>query len=93
VFAEAAPLYDNALSASGYADGLTYIDPKKTSKKKRSRRRDIVWFNPPFSKNVRTNVGGRFLSLVSKHFKKGSKLAKIFNRNTVKISCVKFATE
>ena len=43
--------------------------------------------NPPFSKNVSTNIGHRFLTLVDKHFPKDHKLRKIFNRNTIKISC------
>ena len=41
---------------------------------------------PPYSKNFRTNVDGRFLSLVFRHFLKTSKLRKIFNRNTLKVS-------
>ena len=43
-------------------------------------------FNPPFSKNVATNIGRRFRSLVIKHFPRGSRLYKIFNANTLKIS-------
>ena len=33
-----------------------------------------------------TNIGATFLKLINKHFPKKSKLNKIFNRNTVKIS-------
>ena len=43
-------------------------------------------YNPPFSKNVSTNIGHRFLALVDKHFPKDHKLHKIANRNTIKIS-------
>ena len=42
--------------------------------------------HPPFSKSVATNVAKRFICLVDKHFKKPSKLSKIFNRNTLKVS-------
>jgi len=49
-------------------------------------RNNILWYNPPFSKNVNTNIGHRFLSLVDKHFPKDHKLRKIFSRNTIKIS-------
>ena len=38
------------------------------------------------AKNVSTNIGHRFLTLVDKHFPKDHKLRKIFNRNTIKIS-------
>ena len=46
--------------------------------------------NPPFSKNVSTNIRRRFLSLVDKHFHKDHKLRKIFYHNTIKIcySCI-----
>ena len=50
------------------------------------RKRNIIWFNPPYSKNVKTNVAQKFLRLIDKHFPKTSKLHKIFNRNTVKVS-------
>ena len=53
---------------------------------RRNRLCNITWFNPPFSKNVATNIGRRFRSLVNKHFLRGSSLYKIFNPNTLKIS-------
>ena len=56
------------------------------NKNKKQRERNIIWFNPPFNKNVRTNVAKTFLGLVDKHFPKNNKLHKIFNRNTVKVS-------
>ena len=50
------------------------------------RKRNIIWFNPPYSKNVKTNVAQRFLRLLDKHFPKTFRLHKIFNRNSVKVS-------
>ena len=52
----------------------------------RNRKRKVIWFNPPYSKSVTTNVGRYFLNLVEKHFPKLHKLQKIFNKNTVKVS-------
>ena len=46
----------------------------------------MIWFNPPFSKNVSTNVAATFLRLVQKHFSADSKLQKVFNKNNVKVS-------
>ena len=57
-----------------------------TAKRKNRQRNNILWYNPPFSRNVSTNIGHKFLSLVDKHFPKDHKLRKIFNRNTIKIS-------
>ena len=70
-------------------DGLIHCgSPVENTKKNRHRRkkRNIIWFNPPYNKGVSTNVGKEFLKLISKHFPKGSKLSPILNRNTVKIS-------
>ena len=35
---------------------------------KRSKQRNIIWFNPPFSLAVLTNVAKRFLDFLDKHF-------------------------
>ena len=43
-------------------------------------------FNPPWSSNVRTNVGAKFISLVKKHFPKSSPLYPIFNTKKLKVS-------
>ena len=92
-FDRAAPLYDNALQASGFKEKVTFMAERKnrdhsdkTGKEKKKRKRKIIWFNPPFCKSVKTSIGRKFLGLVTKHFPKGSPLSKIFNRNTVKVS-------
>ena len=64
IFNNAAPIYQEALKKSGYTYQLKF-DPNtstKASKKRHTRKRTITWFNPPFSKNVKTNVGGNFLT-------------------------------
>ena len=65
-----------------------YSDKQKRSTQNSTpdRKRNIIWFNPPYSKNVRTNVAHKFLALIDKHFPKSSVLHKIFNRNPVKVS-------
>ena len=52
---------------------------------KRKRHRKVTWFNPPYSKNVKTNIARKFLQL-DKQFPKTSRLHKIFNRNNIKVS-------
>ena len=37
-------------------------------KRKNERKKDVTWFNPPFSLNVTTNVGEEFMKLVKQHF-------------------------
>ena len=79
------PLYRKVLDESGYHYTLHY-EPTATAKRRNRQRNNIFWYNPPFSKNVNTNIGHRFLTLVDKHFPKENKLRKIFNRNTINIS-------
>lgn len=84
-FDQAAPPYQKALDESGYHYTLQY-EPVNTRKRRNRQRNNILWYNPPFSKNTSTNIGHKFLALIDKHFPKDHKLRKIFNRNTIKIS-------
>ena len=58
----------------------------KINTQTKNRKRNIIWFNPPYSKNVSTKIGKIFLSLIDKHFPKHHGYSTIFNRNTVKFS-------
>ena len=46
----------------------------------------VIWFNPPFSFNVSTNIGKKFFTLLGKHFPKTHQFHKLFNRNNFKVS-------
>ena len=83
-FLNSVPLYEAALQRSNYRTKFHYTPDDHPNN--RSRTRNVIWFNPPFSKNVRTNVGRDFLNLIDKHFPKSNPLHKIFNRNSVKVS-------
>lgn len=85
-FQQAAPLYSNALHSSGYNTNLTYNTMSANNNRKRNRKRNIIWFNPPYSEHVETNIGREFLKLVDKHFPPHHKLRKICNRNNLKVS-------
>ena len=67
IFDQAKPDYDKALRDSRYTEELLYVktsdneDLDKSKKKK--RKRNIILFNPPYSKNVQTNVGKFFYDL------------------------------
>ena len=66
-FNKAAPDYNT--------ENIKYIPSQL---KQRNRKRQIIWFNPPYSVNVKTIVG--------KHFPCHYKFHKLFNRNNVKLS-------
>ena len=83
-FSNATLFYNDVLSASGCKESLTYQKDLQPSNKVRQRK--IIWFNPPYSLNVETNIGKTFLKLIDKYFPKTNRFHEIFNRNNVKVS-------
>ena len=75
--------YELALKHSGYKNEIKFDRQPST---RRNRNRKIIYFNPPFSQNVKTNIGKLFFKLVRKNFSKNHRLRKIFNLNTLKLS-------
>ena len=85
VFDQAAPFFQTELTRAGYSHKLEYQEPLQ-AQQKRKRYRRIIWFNPPYSKTLKTNVGRKFLQLIDKYFHKNSLLLPLINRTKVKIS-------
>ena len=85
-FDAAAPEYKEVLRRSDFNAQLTYQPPNANTNTRRSRSRNVIWYNPPFSKNVKTNIAHKFLQLIDKHFPPSNKLSKLFNRHTVRVS-------
>ena len=89
-FKKATAPYQEALHKSGYSYTLKFSPPQQQSPEsatnKRKRQRNIIWFNPPFSKNVQTNIGREFRNLIDNCFPPNHKLRKLFNKNNVKLS-------
>ena len=86
IFEAAAPPYQAALENSGYDFVLKYDENVSNKPQKRKRNRKVVWFNPPYSQNIKTNIGREFLKIVKETFHKNHPLYKICNRNTLKVS-------
>ena len=61
IFSKAKLYYQKALKSSGYNEEILYTNERKSISQKRSRKRKIIWFNPPYSKNVQTNAAKIFL--------------------------------
>ena len=76
--------YETALSNSGFHDELKFA--KSKPKSKRNRKRNIIWFNPPYNVAVTNNIGREFTSLIDKHFPPHHKYRKIFNRSNLRLS-------
>ena len=83
-FDKAAPIYNKALTEHGYDGNISYQNEPTSRKNKRKRTR--IWFNPPFCKSVKTNLGKVFIGLVKKHFDKNNPLSKIINIHKIGFS-------
>ena len=86
IFNKATPIFQQALEKSGHSYKLKFNPPKQTKVPTRNRKRKIIWFNPPYSLAVKTNIGKEFLKLIDRCFPQGHPLRKIINRQTVKVS-------
>ena len=75
--------YENALENSEYHSiNLNYTQITENPPK-HNRSRNIIWFNPPHSQNVITNVAKRFLNLLDHYFPKSNKL----------LNCLRYSIE
>ena len=81
-FDKAKGAYVAALRDSGHDPEFMYT--QTPTKEKRNRK--ALWFNPPFSKSVKTNVGKVFLQMVKKHFTKEHPFNKFLNSSIIKLS-------
>ena len=77
--------YEEALGQAGHQGKLQYQQGQPGGAKK-NRQRKVIWFNPPYSESVATNMGKLFLGAVGKHFGQDPRLKKLFNLNNVKVS-------
>ena len=87
IFESVIPPYQEALNRAGHQHKLVY-QPKIASNtsRKRVRSKPETWFNPPYSQNVKANVGAEFLKIIDSSFPKGHPLHEIFKRSTIKVS-------
>ena len=62
IFNSSILIYQKALIKSSYNDKLTYEKHNQKKDNSQQRKGQIIWFKPPYSKNVATKVGNFFLS-------------------------------
>ena len=87
IFYEITSYYGQDHAICGYNEKLVYQQPGENNKNtEKNRKRNILLFNPPYGKSLKTNIGKYFFRLLNKHFPPGHKLLKICNKNTSKVS-------
>ena len=65
-FRKATNIYDEALDKSGFNHKLKFNSRQET--KQKTRKQNIIWFNPPYSDHVASSIGRSFLKLLDKNF-------------------------
>ena len=94
VFDRNVDIYQAALKDTDFDVTIIYNDQSEQSKnvnieeanQARKRKRAIIWYNSPYSMNVKTNIGKTFFKLLQKHFPPTHPMYTIFNKNKIKIS-------
>ena len=85
VFCENSKIHQKAFNYSGYNHQLTFNDSQTAHPSKCKRHRNVSWFNPPYSMNVKTNIDRSFLSLVDFHLHKDHPLHRIQSRSVIAV--------
>ena len=92
-FHKATPIYAQALQKKGYNVKLSFQQqPALGRERKRNRKRNIIWFNPPHNEQVKTNIGKSFFHLLKKYFPPEHRFHKICNKNVIKLSYYGYRT-
>ena len=67
-----APQYQESINKSGYNHKLTYRPPttSQTNNQRRNRTRNIILYNPPYSRDVTSNIGQEFIKIIDEEFPK-----------------------
>ena len=63
IFNESAPFYEDNLHQYGYQQKLKYNPVNTKTHSKRNHKRNIIWFNLPFNRNVSTKISKYFFKL------------------------------
>ena len=60
------------ISTLSCSKDIFVAEDKSSTTSKRNRKSEVIWFNPPWNDAVATNLAGKFLQLIDKHFPRNS---------------------
>ena len=69
IFDSAKVIYSKSLKKSVYRHKLEYqplAEQDENQQRKRRRKRNVIWYNPPYSAGLKTNLVNQLLKLVDK---------------------------
>lgn len=73
----------------GYKTKLLYVNMVNSSIAYGRRKNKVrkIWFTPPYNFAIAIKIGREIFRILKKNFPPSNVLHKIFNKNTVKLSC------
>ena len=66
-FDQVTSVYKSAREGNGHFSSMCY-NSSNTQNARRNRNRKIIWFNTPYSQNVKTNISKLFIKVLRKYF-------------------------
>ena len=91
VFNRSIKIYNDALHERNFKETLKFVIPAPNNideNQKSKRKWNITWFNSPYSKKVKANIGKIFLQLPSNHFPKDTKCIRYLIKTLQKLVAV-----
>ena len=77
IFYDTTPYYEQCLANCGYNKKLTYQQQGENYKiSGKSRKCNVIWFNTPYSKSLKINIGCFFLDFSTNIFHRATNFAK-----------------
>ena len=83
---KSALFYNSILQNCGFNENIKYcLEESVSSRRLKNCSRNIIWYNPPFSKNEKNKYWKTFFQIGKETLRR--KYHKIFNKNKVSYSC------
>ena len=78
--------FRDALKAAGHDDKINFENKNVQGGSRRKRKRRVIWWNPPFSLAVQTNLTKLYYKIIERGIPKHGLLHKLFNKTNLRIS-------
>ena len=85
-FDQTKQVFQDALENAGYRHTLKWKEEDSIRPRRKLRKKEVCFYNPPYSKSIKTNIGQRFIGLVKKWFSNNPTMKSKFSTSTLKVS-------
>ena len=77
--------FDGTITCDDQSERQNNVNIEETNEARKCKC-VIIWYNLPYSMNVKMNIAKQFLKLLHKHFPRTHHMYAIFDKNKIKIS-------